>query len=339
MINRRTGAAIALAMLTATSAKAAEVNVYTYREPGLIKPLFDAFTKETGIAVNVVFAKDGLEERIAAEGAASPADLLLTVDVARLSRAAELGFAEPLKSDVLDKAVPSSLRDAGNAWFGVSMRARVIYASKDRVGDAPITYEDLADPRFKGKICIRDGQHNYNNALFSAYLAKNGPEETRRWLTGVKANLARKPSGGDRDVAKDIAAGTCDIGIGNTYYMGLMANNPEQKAWADAVKVIMPKFRDGGTHVNISGFAVVKTAPNKAEALKLGEWLVSPEAQKIYASQNFEYPVVAGTELDPVVAGWGALAMDTLPLSDIAKNRKAVSEIVDDVAFNDGPGT
>ncbi len=235
--------ALAGALLLVAPAAAGEVNVYTYREPGLIKPLFDAFTKETGIAVNIVFAKEGLEERIAAEGAASPADMLLTVDIGRLSKAVDLGFAESIASEALSSAVPAEMRDSGNAWFGVSLRARVIYASKDRVGDAPITYEELADPKWKGKICIRDGQHIYNNALFSAYIARHGVDETRAWLQGVKANLARKPSGGDRDVAKDIAAGLCDIGLGNTYYVGLMENNPEQKAWADAIKVIMPTFK------------------------------------------------------------------------------------------------
>jgi iron(III) transport system substrate-binding protein len=331
-------AAIAVAM-GAQTALANDVNVYTYREPALVKPLFDAFTAETGIKVNVIFAKEGLEERIAAEGAASPADMLLTVDIARLGKAVEMGFAETVTSDVLTKAIPANLRDSANAWFGVSMRARVLYASKDRVGNETITYEDLADPKFKGKICIRDGQHIYNNALISAFIAKNGPEKAKTWLEGVKANLARKPAGGDRDVAKDIAAGTCDIGLANTYYVGLMTNNPEQKAWADAIKIIMPRFKDGGTHVNVSGFVVTKTAPNKANAIKLGEWLVGPTAQKLYASTNFEYPVVSTVETDPLVKSWGDLNIDSLPLSDIAKYKKQASELVDAVKFNDGPGT
>ncbi len=337
-----------LALLAATlmcgwpmlaAADAEDVNVYTYREPDLIKPLFEIFTKQTGITVNVVFAKDGLEERIAAEGAASPADMLLTVDVGRLSKAVELGFAETVNSPVLAAAIPAELRDSANAWFGVSMRARVIYASRDRVGNEPIAYEDLADPKYKGRICIRDGQHIYNNALFSAFLSKHGEADTRAWLTGLRDNLARKPSGGDRDVAKDIAAGNCDIGLGNTYYVGLMTKNPDQKAWADSIKVVMPRFRNGGTHVNVSGFVIIKTAPNKANAIKLGEWLVGKDAQQIYASHNFEYPVVPGVAADPLVASWGALDRDPLPLSEIAKSKKIVSDIVDDVRFNDGPGS
>jgi iron(III) transport system substrate-binding protein len=328
-----------VALAPGTSAQAGEVNVYTYREPGLIKPLFEAFTKETGITVNIVFAKDGLEERIAAEGAASPADMLLTVDVGRLTKAVELGFAETINSAKLTSAIPPELRDKANAWFGVSMRARVIYASKDRVGDTPIAYEDLADPKYKGKICIRDGQHIYNNALFSAYIAHHGVEETRAWLLGLKANLARKPSGADRDVAKDIAAGVCDLGLGNTYYVGLMSINPDQQAWANAIKVIMPRFKDGGTHVNVSGFVIVKSAPNKANAITLGEWLVSPVAQKLYAAQNFEYPVLKGIEPAAKVQEWGPLDRDALPLSEIAGNRKAASDLVDDVKFNDGAGS
>jgi iron(III) transport system substrate-binding protein len=340
MTRRSKAALIALTLpLGVQTAHANEVNVYTYREAALIKPLFDAFTAETGTKVNVIFAKEGLEERIAAEGAASPADMLLTVDIARLGKAVEMGFAETLSSDVLTKAIPANLRDSANAWFGVSMRARVLYASKDRVGNEAITYEDLADPKFKGKICIRDGQHIYNNALISAFIAKNGPDKTKAWLEGVKANLARKPAGGDRDVAKDIAAGTCDIGLANTYYVGLMTNNPEQKAWADAIKVIMPRFKDGGTHVNVSGFVITKTAPNKANAIKLGEWLVGPTAQKLYASTNFEYPVVETVKADALVQSWGALNIDSLPLSDVAKFKKQASELVDAVKFNDGPGT
>jgi iron(III) transport system substrate-binding protein len=332
--------AAAFAVMASAGAVAAqEVNVYTYREPDLIKPLFEAFTKETGVKVNIVFAKEGLEERIASEGAASPADMLLTVDVARLTKAVDLGFAEPIQSDILTSRIPAELRDAGNAWFGISMRARVIYASKERIGDEPIFYEDLADPKFKGKICIRDGQHIYNNALFSAFLSRNGDEAARAWLTGLRDNLARKPSGGDRDVAKDIAAGVCDIGIGNTYYVGLMTNNPDQKAWADAVKVVMPRFKTGGTHVNVSGFVITKTAPNKANAIKLGEWLAGDTAQGLYATSNFEYPVVADIKSAPLVEGWGKLERDGTALSDIAKNRKAASELVDALRFNDGPGS
>lgn len=334
--------AVGLAGLAAipVAANAAEVNVYTYREPGLIRPLFDAFTKETGVKVNVVFANNGLEERIASEGAQSPADLLLTVDIARLTRAVELGVTQPIVSERVRTTVPAALRDADNQWFGVSYRARVVYASKDRVKQDTITYEELADPKWKGKICVRDGQHIYNNALFAHVVALRGEAAAETWLRGLKANLAKKPSGGDREVAKDIAAGQCDIGLGNTYYIGLMLNREaDRKAWADAVRVMKPTFQGGGTHVNVSGVAIMKNAPNKAAALQLGEWLLSEQAQTMYASMNFEYPVRAGIPLDPTVASWGTLTPDPTPLSAIAKQRKTASELVDKVGFNAGPSS
>jgi iron(III) transport system substrate-binding protein len=335
MSGKKLAALASVALLSLSMpALAADVNVYTYREPGLIKPLFDAFTAETGIAVNVIFAKDGLEERIAAEGANSPADMLLTVDIARLTKAKDLGITQPVKSATLEEAIPPGDRDAYGHWFGVSERARVFYASKDRVSENAMTYEDLADPKWKGKVCIRSGQHMYNLALLGAVIGKLGPEKARAWLEGVKANLARKPSGGDRDVAKDIAAGLCDIGVGNTYYVGLMQQNPDQKAWADAIKVIMPTFAGGGTHINLSGFAIAKNAPNKDNAVKLGEWLVSPKAQELYATLNFEYPVRAGVATSPTVQAFGELKRDDTPLATVAANRAAASEMVDAVGFD-----
>lgn len=257
MINLRVLAASA-AVLSLTSsfvseaAANGEVNVYTYRETKLIQPLFDAFSKDTGIKVNVVSASSGLEQRMKAEGANSPADVLLTVDIGRIDEAVQAGVTQPIKSEVVDKVVPAQYRDPDGHWAGISMRARVIYASKDRVKQDKITYEELADPKWKGKICIRSGQHIYNNALFAAYTAKYGEAKAEEWLRGVKANLAQKPSGGDREAARDVAAGKCDIGIGNTYYWALMMNNdPEKKPWAEATRVILPTFEGGGTHVNL----------------------------------------------------------------------------------------
>jgi iron(III) transport system substrate-binding protein len=206
-------AASAIAFGAPTLAQAqGEVNVYTYREQKLIQPLFDAFTKETGIKVNVVSAASGLEQRIKTEGANSPADVLLTVDIGRLEDAVQADITQPIKSEVIEKTVPASLRDPEGHWVGVSMRARVIYASKDRVKQDAITYEELADPKWKGKICIRSGQHIYNNALIAAMIAKHGEAKAEEWLKGLKANLAQKPSGGDREQARDVAAGKCDIG-------------------------------------------------------------------------------------------------------------------------------
>lgn len=322
-------------LICATPALAQEVNVYTYREPDLIKPLFDRFTAETGIKVNAVFASTGLEERVATEGDNSPADLLISVDVARLQAAVDLGIAQPLRSAVLEAAVPPALRDPDHYWYALSERARVIYASKERVPETAMSYEDLADPKWKGRICIRSGQHHYNLALIGAVIVKLGPDKARAWLEGVKANLARKPSGGDRDVAKDIAAGVCDIGVGNTYYVGLMAHDPDQKAWVDAVKVIMPTFADsGGTQINVSGVVLARNAPNRENAVRLAEWLVSDEAQEIYAETNYEYPVKAGIAASPDVVAFGPLKPDTLSLTQIAKVRKAASELVDTVGFD-----
>jgi iron(III) transport system substrate-binding protein len=339
---KETAAILAATFVTfaAGAAAAQEVNVYSSREPALLRPVLEAFTKETGVKVNVVFAQNGLEERVAAEGANSPADLLLTVDVSKLVQAQEMGLTEPMSSPVLTDKVPASLRDASGHWFAATLRARVFYVAKDRVKEAAITYEDLADPKWRGKVCIRDGQNAYNTSLFANVVARLGTAKAEEWLRGVKANLAKKPSGGDRDVAKDIAAGQCDIGVANTYYYGLMLNREaDRKAWADAVRVVLPTFKEGGTHVNISGFALMKSAPNKANAVRLAEWLVGDAAQALYARQNFEHPVRAGIELDPTVQAFGPLKPDATPLKDIAAARKAASDLVDKVGFNAGPGT
>lgn len=211
----------------------------------------------------------------------------------------------------------------------------MIYASKDRVKQDKITYEELADPKWKGKICIRSGQHIYNNALFAAYTAKHGEAKAEEWLRGVKANLAQKPSGGDREAARDVAAGKCDIGIGNTYYWALMMNNdPEKKPWAEATRVILPTFEGGGTHVNLSGVLLAKHAPNKANGIKLIEWLVSEQAQQMYADQNYEYPVRSGVPINSTIAGYGKLGPDPLPIAKIAANRKAAASLVDKVGFD-----
>jgi iron(III) transport system substrate-binding protein len=324
---------IAIGLPTLASAQG-EVNVYTYREQKLIQPLFDAFTKDTGIKVNVVSASSGLEQRIKTEGANSPADVLLTVDIGRLEDAVQAGITQPIKSDVIDKVVPAQYRDPEGHWAAVSMRARVIYASKDRVKQNAFTYEELADPKWKGKICIRSGQHIYNNALIGAMIAKHGEAKAEEWLKGLKANLTQKPSGGDREQARDVAAGKCDIGIGNTYYYALMLNNPQQKPWADAVNVILPTFAGSGTHVNISGVVLAKNAPNKANAMKLIEWLAGDTAQHMYADSTFEYPVKAGIKLNDIIAGYGKLNPDSLPLSKIALNKKAAANLVDKVGFD-----
>ena len=328
-------AALALVLPANGSRAADQVNVYTYRETKLVQPLFDAFTRETGIAVNVISASSGLEQRIKAEGANSPADVLLTVDIGRIDDAVQAGITQPIKSAVIDEIVPPQYRDPNGHWAGISMRARVIYAAKDRVKQDTISYEELADPKWKGKICIRSGQHIYNNALFAAYLAKYGEQKTEQWLRGLKANLAQKPSGGDRETARDVAAGKCYLGIGNTYYWALMMNaDPDKKPWAEATKVLLPTFVGGGTHVNLSGVLLTKHAPNQANAVRLIEWLVGDNAQQIYADSNYEYPIRPGVPLNATIAGYGKLIADPMPIAKIAAQRKAASILVDKVGFD-----
>lgn len=334
-----------LALATAAASAGAafadgEVNIYSYRQPELIQPLIDQFEKETGITANVLFLDKGLVERMQAEGANSPADIILTVDIARLTEAKEGGVTQPVSSEIINKDIPAHYRDPDGNWFGLTTRGRVVYASKERVPQNEITYEELADPKWKGKICTRDGQHSYNIGLFASMIVHHGEAYTEKWLTGLKNNLARKPDGSDRDQAKAIYAGECDIALGNSYYVGLMMTNdiePEQKEWAGAIKVLFPNNNDRGTHVNISGMALAKNAPNKDNAIKLMEFLSSGEAQHIYAEQVFEYPVMPGSEPSEIVKSFGKINPDPLPLADIAANRKKASELVDKVGYNDGP--
>lgn len=332
----KAGLAFVFGALLSGAANAEEVNIYTTREPGLIQPLLDAFKASSGITVNTVFLKDGLAERVATEGENSPADILMTVDAGRLIDLTEKGLTQPVKSEILEKSIPTQLRDANGEWFALSMRARVVYAAKD-LDVSELNYEDLSDPKWKGKLCIRAGQHPYNTALFADYIAHYGVEKTQTWLQGVKDNLARKAAGGDRDGAKDIAGGICDLAVANSYYVGLMQSGKggdEQKKWAESIKVILPTFKQGGTQVNISGAALAKHAKNKDAAVKLLEYLVSDEAQKIYAQANFEYPVKPGAPLDPIVESFGELQIDKTPLTEIVSHRKQASELVDKVGFD-----
>ncbi len=332
----RTAAFTFVAAVAALPASAQELNLYTTREPGLIQPLIDSFTKASGIKVNTIFIKDGLPERLASEGTKSPADVLMAVDFGNLTDLVEKGLTQPVKSAALEQAVPANLRGAKGEWFALSLRARVLYADKD-LADAPTTYEQLADPKWKGKICSRSGQHPYNTALVAAFIAHHGEAKAEAWLRGVKANLARKATGGDRDVARDILGGICDIGLGNWYYVGLMRSGrggDEQVKWGAAIKVILPAFEKGGTHVNVSGAAVAAHAPNRAAAVKFLEYLVSADAQKIYAEANFEFPVRQGSVTHPIIAALGKLAVDPMQLADIARHRGAASKLIDKVGFD-----
>jgi iron(III) transport system substrate-binding protein len=336
------GVAIAAAMSGQALADSNSVNIYSLRQTYLIQPLLDAFTKKTGIKTNVIFADKGLIERIAAEGENSPADLLLTADIGLLSSAVEQGITQPIESKIVDANIPAQYRAPDNQWVGLTSRARVVYASKTRVHQDSITYEELADPKWKGRICSRSGQHPYNVALIASMIAHKGDKAAKKWLEGVKENLAVKPSGNDRAQAKAIYSGQCDLALANTYYMALMATNekqPEQKEWAKSIKVLFPNAKGRGTHVNLSGVALAKHAPNKANAIKLVEFLTSDEAQKLYAEINNEYPLKKGVESSKIVQSWGKLKPDSLPLVEIGKNRKRASEIVDEVGFDQGPSS
>lgn len=326
----------ALALLgTAVPALADEVNVYSHRQPELIQPLVDAFTAETGITVNVAFVDKGMAERLVAEGDRSPADLVLTVDIARLMQIVDAGVTQPVESAVLDANIPAEYRDPGNQWFGLTTRARIVYAAKDRVQpDEITTYEDLASDKWKGRLCVRSGLNDYNVALLGAMIAHHDEAYAQTWAEGLKANLARKPEGGDRDQAKAIWAGECDIAIGNTYYIGEMLSDPDQKDWAEAVNVVFPVFEDGGTHMNVSGVAMTKSAPNHDAALKFMEWLSGDEAQKIYAETNHEFPVKPGVPRSALVDSWGSFTPDTLPLSTIATERPAALKIMETIDFD-----
>ena len=237
---------------------------------------------------------------------------------------------------MLEQAIPSNLRGVNGEWFALSLRARVLYAAAD-LDLSSFSYESLADPMWKGRVCIRSGQHPYNTALVAAYIAHHGEAAAEAWLQGVRTNLARAATGGDRDVARDIMGGICDIGIANSYYVGLMrsgAGGPDQLQWGNAIKVILPSFEDGATHVNISGASVARHAPNRSEAIRFLEYLVSDDAQKIYAEANFEYPVKSGAAVHPIIAALGSLKVDPIQISEIAKQRVLASRLVDKVGFD-----
>lgn len=323
------------AILAATPTLADEVNVYTTRQAFLIEPVVEAFTKETGIKVNLAYIEKGLVERLKSEGDRSPADLVMTVDIANLQQIVDAEVLQPLDSAALKAAVPAELRSPDDLWYSLTTRARVAFASKERVADGEVTtYEDLADPKWKGRICTRSGLHNYNLALLAGVIAHHGEAKAKEWLTGLKANLAKKPEGNDRGQVKSVWAGECDIALTNTYYMGGMLADPEQKAWAESVRIVFPKFENGGTHLNVSGIALTKSAPNKDAAVKFMEWLVSPEAQAIYAEVNTEYPVLAGAKQSELVASWGPFEADKVDLTELAKLRPTALKLMEEVGFD-----
>lgn len=329
------GMGLSLIVAVAPVSAADEVNVYSYRQPFLIKPIFDGFTRKTGIKVNTVYAQKGLVERLTSEGVNSPADLIFTVDISRLSAAVDAGVTQPVDSAILQKHIPEEFRDSDNHWFGLTTRARIIVYSNERMQPGDIdSYADLADPKFAGKLCTRSGKHDYMLGLIASQIAHHGEQATQTWLEGVKSNLARKPQGNERAQVKAISEGECDIAVINSYYMGNMQTNEEQFAWASAVDVVFPDQDGNGTHLNISGVALTKAAPNKANAVMLMEYLTDNLAQKIYAEQNHEYPVNVDVEPSGLVQSWGEFKHDTLLLSKVVAARTAASKMVDVVGYD-----
>ncbi|NCF26452.1 MAG: extracellular solute-binding protein [Gammaproteobacteria bacterium] len=328
-------AALIVALLTTWAHAGEVVNVYSYRQPFLIKPMFDAFTGETGIAVNVVYAKKGLIERLSHEGANSPADLIFTADIGRLTDAVNAGVTQPARSTALKTNIPPQYRDPDYQWFGLTARARILVASKDRVQPGELsTYEDLADPEWKGRICTRSAKNAYMVALTAAMIAHHGEAQAEQWLRSVKANLARKPQGNDRAQVKAIMEGVCDVAIINHYYMGKMMADKDQAAWAASVNMIYPNQESYGTHMNVSGMALTKSAPNRENAIKLMVYLSDELAQQMYAEQNFEYPVKQGVPWPGLLQSFGSYKADDLALAEIARHRRAASMLADKVGYD-----
>ena len=340
-------AALALVWGAAAQAQEQVVNLYSARHYSTDEALYNNFTKATGIKINRVDADDaGIIARLKAEGSASPADVILLVDAARLWRGEQDGLFLPIKSKLLEDAIPANLRaapaaDGGIPWFGFSTRARVVVYDKVRVKREDVdTYEELGDPKNKGKLCIRSGAHPYNLSLFGAVTEHLGPEKSEAWLKGMVDNMARAPKGGDTDQIKAVAAGECQIGVTNSYYLARMmrSNNPEDRAVVEKVGVVFPNQNSWGTHVNIAGAAVARHAKNQANAVKFLEYLASPSAQNYFANGNNEWPVAKGVNTDnpalkSMTGGSGQFKSETIPISAVGANQIKVQQMLDRVGF------
>lgn len=333
--------ALATALLVAPLAALAdgEVNVYSSRQEQLIKPILDKFTAASGIKVNLVTGKDdALIERLKLEGENSPADLLMTADAGRLSRAKELGLSQAVESELLKTTIPENLRDPENQWFGLTYRARPIFYVKEKIKPEQLsTYADLADPKWKGRICVRSSDNIYNQSMLASMIASQGTEAATQWADGFVKNFARPPEGGDRDQLKAAAAGMCDLAISNTYYYGQMlaGDQAEDKAAAEKLAIFWPDQGEQGrgTHINVSGATITKAAKNKDNALKLLEFLVSDEAQAWYAEHNQEYPVKTTVPASTLLKSWGDFKADSINLSELGKHNAEAVKIMDTVGW------
>lgn len=324
---------ISVLMVLPSGALAQEVNIYSARQEVLIKPLLDKFTEQTGIKVNMVAANaDALVQRLQSEGVNSPADILLTVDAGNLNRAMELGLFQPLRSDVLEQAVPAAYRDPEGHWFGLSMRARPIMYALGRVNPNDLaTYEDLIDERWRRKICVRSSSNVYNQSLTAAMIAEQGVDKTEAWARGLVANFARPPQGGDRDQIKAVAAGQCDVALVNTYYLGGMLNSSQadDRAAAEKIGIVWPNQQERGVHVNVSGAGLTRHAKNRDNAVRLLEFLVGEEAQSWYAQANYEYPVRPGTPVSETLTSWGKFKADDLNLAILGEHNAEAVRLMD----------
>ena len=339
MRRRANGLTFVLASLwlagSAAIAQADEINLYSTREVPPMEPVIASFTAATGIKVNLTYVEDNLVKRVTAEGDASPADVLLTIGFDKTTQFVTSRLTQTISSPLLDNAIPPQLR--GAQWVALSVRPRVVMARADAAPGA-IHYEDLAESKWRGKLCIRSPLHQNNVALIAAYLVHHGAETTEAWLNGVKANLVHKPAGKDNDVIREIAQGVCKIGIGNTVALAQLRAGREGgdwSAWARAVKAVPTAFRGGNTHVNLTGAAIAKHAPHPAAAQRFLEFLVTPAAQRIYAAAELEYPVLATADRDPILVEIGSFSPDALPIDQIAAHQQAAIALIKKVGFDE----
>ena len=322
-----------LICLFSTQALANEVNLYSARKEALIKPLLDAFTQSTGIKVNIISSEaDALLKRIQAEGINSPADVLLTTDAGRLHRAKTAGVLSSIDSAALSANIPANLRDPDNQWFGLSVRARPIMVTDVELTKKISRYEDLSKPEFKRQICIRSSSNIYNQSLVASMIEASDEATTEAWANGLVANFARKPQGGDRDQIRAAAAGQCSIVVANTYYLAQMLADPNaitDFAAAKAMTIIWPNQGDRGTHINVSGAGVIKSAPNRVNAIALIEFLSSEQAQQIYANVNYEFPVQSDIKTNDILKTWGEFKRDAINLGALGANNARAVKLMD----------
>lgn len=328
----------ACAMLFSNIAAATNLNIYSHRQPFLIDPFLKAFTEKTGIKTNVLYSTKGLAQRLKAEGENSPADVILTVDIGRLYIYQDLELLSQVQSDVLQANIPAHLRSTDNTWFGLSKRSRIIVTSKDRVPVGEIeNIEDLADPKWEGRICVRPGSHVYNRALMASMIAAHGAEAAEQWAQGLVDNLARRPQGNDRAQVKAIYEGQCDVAIINNYYFGKLkySEDESQRQWSQALNLVFPNqgADERGAHVNISGGGIAKHSKNKAAAKALLEFLTEPMSQQLYGAINFEYPVNSNVPASEELQSWGTFKEDKLPILKIAELSREAQKIIDRVGW------